>query len=147
MNQLSAHIPMVQHGWADAAMIGAIVVFATIGDVMIAAAMRAIGDLDDIKAVRGLSGAILAVLGSMRFVTGVVFMALSFFSLLFALSHADLSLAHLRDQRRRREDLSQGKCRPAAMDRRRLRMRRRRPDGPLVSWSELLIPEASFTAR
>jgi multidrug transporter EmrE-like cation transporter len=92
MNQLSAHIPMVQHGWADAAMIGAIVVFATIGDVMIAAAMRAIGDLDDIKAVRGLSGAILAVLGSMRFVTGVVFMALSFFSLLFALSHADLSL-------------------------------------------------------
>jgi drug/metabolite transporter (DMT)-like permease len=88
MNQL----PLMQHGWADAAMIAAIVVFATIGDVMIAAAMRAIGDLDDIKAARGLSGAILAVLGSARFVAGVVFMALSFFSLLFALSHADLSL-------------------------------------------------------
>jgi drug/metabolite transporter (DMT)-like permease len=39
-----------------------------------------------------LSGAIFAVLGSARFVSGVVFMALSFFSLLFALSHADLSL-------------------------------------------------------
>jgi drug/metabolite transporter (DMT)-like permease len=76
----------------NASMIAAIVVFATIGDVMIAAAMRAIGDLDDIKALRGLTGAILAVLGSPRFVTGVFFMALSFFSLLFALSHADLSL-------------------------------------------------------
>jgi drug/metabolite transporter (DMT)-like permease len=81
-----------QHGWADAGMIAAIVVFATIGDVMIAAAMRAIGDLDEIKAAKGLSGAILAVLGSARFVAGVFFMALSFFSLLFALSHADLSL-------------------------------------------------------
>jgi drug/metabolite transporter (DMT)-like permease len=81
-----------QHGWNDAAMIAAIVVFATAGDVLIAAAMRSIGDLDDIKAERGLSGAILAVLGSGRFVGGVFFMALSFFSLLFALSHADLSL-------------------------------------------------------
>jgi drug/metabolite transporter (DMT)-like permease len=54
--------------------------------------MRAIGDLDDIKATRGLSGAIFAVLSSVRFVSGVFFMALSFFSLLFALSHADLSL-------------------------------------------------------
>lgn len=82
----------LQHAWADAAMIGAIVLFATIGDVMIASAMRAIGDLDIIKAHRGLIGAILAVLGSPRFVFGVFFMALSFFSLLFALSHADLSL-------------------------------------------------------
>ena len=84
--------PCFQHGLADAAMIAAIVVFATIGDVMIAAAMRAIGDLDDIKARSGLGGAILAVLSSPRFVFGVFFMALSFFSLLFALSHADLSL-------------------------------------------------------
>jgi uncharacterized membrane protein len=67
-------MPAVQHGWADAAMIGAIVVFATVGDVMIAAAMRAIGDLDDIKAARGLSGAIFAVLGSARFVAGVFFL-------------------------------------------------------------------------
>jgi drug/metabolite transporter (DMT)-like permease len=73
-------------------MIAAIVVFATIGDVMIASAMRAIGDLDDIKAKHGLSGAILAVVGSPRFLFGVSFMAISFFSLLFALSHADLSL-------------------------------------------------------
>ena len=87
MNALS-----LQHGWSDAAMIAAIVIFATVGDVMIAAAMRAIGDLDEIKARSGLGGAILAVIGSPRFVFGVFFMALSFFSLLFALSHADLSL-------------------------------------------------------
>lgn len=73
-------------------MIAAIVIFATVGDVMIAAAMRTIGDLDEIKARSGLGGAILAVISSSRFVFGVFFMALSFFSLLFALSHADLSL-------------------------------------------------------
>lgn len=87
MNSLS-----IQHAWADVAMIAAIVVFATIGDVMIASAMRTIGDLDVIKAARGLSGAALAVVTSPRFLLGVFFMALSFFSLLFALSHADLSL-------------------------------------------------------
>lgn len=87
MNPLS-----IQHAWVDAAMIAAIVVFATIGDVMIASAMRAVGDLDVIKAARGLSGAVLAVVSSPRFLFGVFFMSLSFFSLLFALSHADLSL-------------------------------------------------------
>lgn len=83
---------MSHHAWADAAMIAAIVIFATAGDVLIAAAMRSIGDLGDIKAQRGLGGAILAVLSCPRFLLGVSFMALSFFSLLFALSHADLSL-------------------------------------------------------
>ncbi|MFY9935291.1 MAG: hypothetical protein WAK33_00350 [Silvibacterium sp.] len=73
-------------------MIAAIVIFATVGDVLIAAAMRGIGDLDVIKAKSGLSGAILAVLSNGRFLSGVFFMGLSFFSLLFALSHADLSL-------------------------------------------------------
>lgn len=79
-------------GLANAMMISAIVIFATVGDVLIAAAMRGIGDLDEIRAKSGLGGAIAAVLGSAKFVSGVFFMALSFFSLLFALSHADLSL-------------------------------------------------------
>jgi hypothetical protein len=82
----------LQHGLANAAMIAAIVAFATVGDAMIAAAMRVIGDLDDIKVERGLSGAILTVLGSGHFVAGIFFMALGFFALLFALSHSDLSL-------------------------------------------------------
>jgi drug/metabolite transporter (DMT)-like permease len=77
---------------AEAAMIAAIVVSATIGDVLIASAMRTIGDLDRIKAERGLGGAILAVLVNLRFLFGVVFLTISFFSLLYALSRANLSL-------------------------------------------------------
>ena len=84
--------PALANGFATAAMIGAIVVSATTGDVLTASAMRRLGDLDVIRAERGLSGAILAVLGNLRFFAGVFFLACSFFSLLFALSHAYLSL-------------------------------------------------------
>jgi len=76
----------------NAAMIGCIVVAATFGDVLIASAMRQIGDLDVIKEKNGLRGAIVAVITNARFFCGVAAMAVSFFSLLFALSHADLSL-------------------------------------------------------
>lgn len=77
---------------AVVAMVGAIVVTATAGDVLIASAMRAIGDLDEIKAEHGLRGAAASVVGSPRFLGGAGCMALSFFSLLFSLSHADVSL-------------------------------------------------------
>lgn len=73
-------------------MIGAIVLMATAGDVLIAGAMRQIGDFDEIQAHSGLAGAILSVLGNMRFLFGVACMSLSFFALLFALSWADVSL-------------------------------------------------------
>ncbi len=73
-------------------MIGAIVVAATAGDVLIAGAMRRIGDFDRIRERAGISGAIFAVLRNVQFMFGVVCMALSFFSLLFALSWADVSL-------------------------------------------------------
>lgn len=73
-------------------MIGAIVVMATAGDVLLASAMRQIGDFDEIRAHAGLGGAIVAVLKNVRFSFGVLCMALSFFSLLFALSWADVSL-------------------------------------------------------
>lgn len=77
---------------ATVAMIAAIVVTATAGDILTASAMRQLGDLDIIRARRGLSGAALAVVTNQRFCLGVVFLALSFFSLLFSLSHRDLSL-------------------------------------------------------
>jgi drug/metabolite transporter (DMT)-like permease len=75
-----------------AAMISAIVLTATAGDVLIASAMRAVGDLDQVKAARGFQGAVWAVLSEGRFCAGAACMALSFFSLLFSLSHADVSL-------------------------------------------------------
>ena len=74
------------------AMIASIVLTATAGDILTASAMRQIGDLDAIRARRGLAGAIGAVVSNERFGMGVVCLALSFFSLLFALSHRELSL-------------------------------------------------------
>lgn len=79
-------------GLSVALMIGTIIVTATAGDVLTASAMRRLGDLDVIRAERGLSGAVLAVLKNGRFFCGVFFLALSFFSLLFAVSNAHLSL-------------------------------------------------------
>ena len=60
---------------------------AVAGDVLTAGAMRRIGDLDAIRAQSGLLGAIRAVVSSGMFLLGVLAMAISFFSLLFALSH------------------------------------------------------------
>jgi drug/metabolite transporter (DMT)-like permease len=77
------------HTWAT---IFAVVVTATAGDILIAGGMRKLGDLDDIRAKSGLSGAVKAVLSSPMFLGGIGCMSLSFFSLLFALSGADLSL-------------------------------------------------------
>jgi multidrug transporter EmrE-like cation transporter len=77
---------------ATSAMIAAIVITATAGDILTASAMRQVGDLDDIRAQRGFMGAVTAVVGNGRFGLGVVCLALSFFSLLYAFSHRDLSL-------------------------------------------------------
>ena len=66
---------------------------AVAGEVLIAAGMKQLGDLDDIRAHSGLLGAIRAVLTNAFFVVGALCMALNFFAMLFALSIADLSLA------------------------------------------------------
>jgi drug/metabolite transporter (DMT)-like permease len=73
-------------------MIGAIVLTSTAGEVLTAAAMKSIGDLDEIRAKSGLMGSIRAVLTSPLFFIGVLFLALAFFALLFALNHLNLSL-------------------------------------------------------
>jgi drug/metabolite transporter (DMT)-like permease len=73
-------------------MIAAVVLTSTTGEVLTAAAMKSIGDLDLIRARSGLMGAIRAVLTSPLFFSGVFFLALAFFSLLFALNHLNLSL-------------------------------------------------------
>ena len=90
---LAQLIPQTQvaSGWQIAVMIAAIVMFATVGDLLIASAMRRL-DLDAIRASRGLLGASIAVVTSIRFMGGVLGMACGFFSLLYALSHAEVSL-------------------------------------------------------
>jgi drug/metabolite transporter (DMT)-like permease len=75
-----------------ATMIAAVVLSSTAGEVLTAAAMKSIGDLDEIRAHFGLKGAIRAVLTCPLFFAGVSFLALAFFALLFALNHLNLSL-------------------------------------------------------
>ena len=78
--------------WASVGMITAITLFSSAGEVLMAAAMKSIGDLDIIRARSGLGGAIRAVLTCPLFFAGVTFLALGFFSLLFALNHLPLGL-------------------------------------------------------
>lgn len=78
--------------WAATAMIAAVILCSTAGEVLTAAAMKSIGDLDKIRAHSGMRGAIRAVLTCPLFFAGVSFLALAFFSLLFALNHLNLSL-------------------------------------------------------
>jgi drug/metabolite transporter (DMT)-like permease len=80
----------VFHTWTA---IGGVAALAVLGEVLIAAAMRQLGDLDHIRAKSGLPGAIRAVLSSPLFLVGAVCMALNFFGMLYALSIVDLSLA------------------------------------------------------
>lgn len=77
--------------WAAAGMIAAIVLTSTTGEVLTAAAMKSIGDLDEVRERSGLSGAVRAVITCPMFFAGVFFLALAFFSLLFALNHLSLS--------------------------------------------------------
>lgn len=78
--------------WTATAMIAAVVLTSTAGEVLTAAAMKSIGDLDVIRAHSGMKGAIRAVVTCPLFFAGVTFLALAFFSLLFALNHLNLSL-------------------------------------------------------
>lgn len=72
-------------------MMATIVVTSSTGEVLTAAAMKSM-DLDEIRHRSGIAGAAKAVVTSPLFVGGIFFMALAFFSLLFALNHMNLSL-------------------------------------------------------
>ena len=72
--------------------VAAIVISATAGDVLQASAMRQIGDLGAIRQSHGLGEVIRRVVSNPRFMIGMVFMALGFFSLLITLSWADVSV-------------------------------------------------------
>ncbi len=70
----------------------AVVIFSTIGDVLISHAMKNIGDLAHVWRDYGTFYTIRRLLSNAPLWLGVCFMALGFFSLLFALSWADVSL-------------------------------------------------------
>ena len=72
--------------------IAAIVVTATAGDILQAGAMKDIGDLGAVRRSQGTRRAVLRVLGNSRFMLGVLFMALAFFSLLITLSWENVSV-------------------------------------------------------
>ena len=81
------------HTWSA---ILAVAALAITGEVLIAAAMRRLGDLDllrDHSGLRGYLGPVRAVLSSPLFLAGALCMALNFFAMLYTLSIVELSLA------------------------------------------------------
>ena len=75
--------------WAG---IASIVITATAGDVLQSGAMKEIGDLGAIRRTHGTMYVVRRVLSSSRFMLGLLFMALAFFSLLVTLSWDDVSV-------------------------------------------------------
>jgi drug/metabolite transporter (DMT)-like permease len=70
----------------------AIVLASVVGDVLLARAMKQVGDVGDLRRRSGLGVVIGRTLGNSNFLFGVTAMAAAFFSLLFALSWGDVSL-------------------------------------------------------
>jgi drug/metabolite transporter (DMT)-like permease len=70
----------------------AIVFASVVGDVLLARAMRQVGDVGALRRRAGVGVVIFRTLSNGNFLLGVVAMAVAFFSLLFALSWGDVSL-------------------------------------------------------
>jgi drug/metabolite transporter (DMT)-like permease len=79
---------MSVHVWL---LVVGFVVFTTAGDVLLSRAMNDIGDMDVIRRRSGIFGLIKRVVTNLTFWAAILFMAASFFSLLWALNKADLS--------------------------------------------------------
>ncbi len=69
-----------------------VVFFSVVGDVIIARAMKQVGDVHELWKKSGPLSVIGRVLSNPNFFFGVSAMAVAFFSLLFALSWGDVSL-------------------------------------------------------
>jgi multidrug transporter EmrE-like cation transporter len=72
--------------------IATLVLASSSGDVLLSAAMKRIGDLDDLRARRGLLAVIRRVVGEKLFLLALACLIFSFFCLLTALSWGDASL-------------------------------------------------------
>jgi drug/metabolite transporter (DMT)-like permease len=70
-----------------------VIVFASVvGDILLARAMKQVGDVHDLLRSAGLWTVIRRIVSNSNFFLGVAAMAVAFFSLLFALSWGDVSL-------------------------------------------------------
>jgi drug/metabolite transporter (DMT)-like permease len=70
-----------------------VIVFASVvGDVLLARAMKQVGDVGELRKRVGVFAVVGRTLGNSIFLLGVTAMAVAFFSLLFALSWGDVSL-------------------------------------------------------
>ena len=69
-----------------------VVFFSVVGDILIARAMKQVGDVHTIVLRSGVWTVVGRVLSNANFFLGVTAMAVAFFSLLFALSWGDVSL-------------------------------------------------------
>jgi multidrug transporter EmrE-like cation transporter len=74
------------------AAISAVVLASTTGDVLLSRAMKQVGDVGELWQRRGLLKAAGRILCNPSFLPGIMVMGLAFYSLLFALSWADVSL-------------------------------------------------------
>jgi drug/metabolite transporter (DMT)-like permease len=85
----SSSLPVVLYTWGAILVI----VFASVvGDVLLAHAMKQVGDVGVLRRRAGLLAVVHRTLGNPNFFFGVMAMAVAFFSLLFALSWGDVSL-------------------------------------------------------
>jgi len=69
-----------------------VVFFSVVGDVLMARAMKQVGDVHELWRRSGLWTVVGRILSTPTFFLGVCGMAVAFFSLLFALSWGDVSL-------------------------------------------------------
>jgi multidrug transporter EmrE-like cation transporter len=70
----------------------AIVLASTTGDVLLARAMKQVGDVGELWQKTRLPSVVARVLRNGNFLLGILAMTIAFYSLLFALSWADVSL-------------------------------------------------------
>jgi drug/metabolite transporter (DMT)-like permease len=74
------------------AAIGMVVAASTAGDILIARAMRQVGDVSRVYRRKGLAALCKRMFTNLNLAAGIVCMAVAFFSLLAALSWADVTL-------------------------------------------------------
>ena len=81
----------MKHAYTWGAIL-AIVLASTTGDVLLSRAMKRVGDVGELWRRSGLLTVAGRILSSPSFLLGIFMMAMAFYSLLFALSWADVSL-------------------------------------------------------